>query len=336
MLAPIEARLAVLESRGAAAVDPSGLEARLAALESLAGSASQPDPGEAGPRLDALAARLAAIEARPAADPTEAPDLSDLTARLAALEAREPAGDEGPDLEPLVARLAALEARPPVDLGPFERRLTTLEAALPGLVADSVARSVAQAVAEASAAERAALDAAARDLDDQAGQVAAARAEAEAVAALGELGLAADSGAPAAAALDRLAGATELPGALAPFREGLPTLGALQAGFAPAARAALAAAPPPEQAGAGERLLNFLRSQTGARSLAPREGDDADAVLSRAESAVRRGDLGAALAELDALPPPAAAAMAGWIARARSRLEALAALDDLATRLGQP
>jgi len=336
MLAPIEARLATLESRSAAVFDPSGLESRLAALESLAETATPLGPGETGARLDELAARLAAIELRPAADPAGAPDLSDLTARLAALEAREPAGDDGPELAALVARLDALESRPPVDLTPFERRLATLEAALPGLVADSVARSVAQAVAEASAAERASLDAAARDLDDQAGQVAAARAQAEAVAALGELGLAADSGAPAGAALDRLSGAIDLPGALAPFRDGLPTLGALQAGFAPAARAALAAAPPPDEAGAGERLLNFLRSQTGARSLAPREGDDADAVLSRAEAAVRRGDLGAALAELDVLPAPAAAAMAGWIARARSRLDALAALDDLATRLGQP
>jgi hypothetical protein len=135
--------------------------------------------------------------------------------------------------------------------------------------------------------------------------------------------------------LERLDPPADLAPALAPFRDGLPTLAALQSAFPSTARAALAAAPPPEDAGAGARLIDFLRSQTGARSLAPRAGADTDAILSRAEAAVRQGDLAAALAELAALPPGPAAAAARWRAQAEARLAALAALADLRARLGE-
>jgi len=76
-------------------------------------------------------------------------------------------------------------------------------------------------------------------------------------------------------------------------------------------------------------VMNFLRSQTGARSLAPRDGDDTDAVLSRAEAALRQGDLATTLTELDALTGDPAAAMAAWRAQAETRMAALAALTVL-------
>jgi len=293
--------------------------------------------------------------------PVPAPDLRPLEQRLAALEGRPATTAEAPDLGPLESRMAALEAAappeaaPPPDLGPVEDRIAALEAALPSRITQEVAAAVDSAVAGAvDAAVAAALDSAveaavtaamgearaalaseAEEIAASAEEVAAAQARAEALAALGELGLAADSGAPAAEALARLAALGALPDGIAAFAEGLPTLGALQAGFAPAARAALAAAPPPEGAGPGDRVLNFLRSQTGARSLAPRAGDDPDAILSRAEAAVRQGDLPAALAQIEALPAPSAAALAGWRAQAELRLAALAGLNALAARLGQ-
>jgi hypothetical protein len=85
----------------------------------------------------------------------------------------------------------------------------------------------------------------------------------------------------------------------------------------------------------GDRIATFLRNQTGARSLTPRDGMTTDAILSRAEAAVRRADLDAALTELDDLPPAPAAAMADWRAQLETRQAALAALADLAARLGQ-
>jgi hypothetical protein len=108
----------------------------------------------------------------------------------------------------------------------------------------------------------------------------------------------------------------------------------VQAGFPAAARAALAASVQPDpEAALGDRMLAFLRAQTGARALTPRDGADPDAILSRAEAAMRAGDLDSALAELDSLPPDAAAALAGWRAGAETRAAAVAALADLAAGL---
>jgi len=73
----------------------------------------------------------------------------------------------------------------------------------------------------------------------------------------------------------------------------------------------------------------------GARSVAPREGDDPDAVLSRAEAAVRSGDLDTALTEIAALPDVAQSAIADWQANAETRLEAKSAADDLVQQLLQ-
>ena len=102
--------------------------------------------------------------------------------------------------------------------------------------------------------------------------------------------------------------------------------------FAPAARDALAAA----RAGTVETdrsLGSFLRRQLGARSVEPREGDDPDAVLSRAEAALTQGRLQQTLDEIAALPDPARAALADWTALARLRLSALGAAETLAQSL---
>jgi hypothetical protein len=110
----------------------------------------------------------------------------------------------------------------------------------------------------------------------------------------------------------------------------VPTLTALADAFPDAARAALDAAIRAEAGeGAMDRFTAFMRVQTGARSLEPREGGDPDAVLSRAEAAVRAGDLPAALAELSALPEAGLSEMAGWTQAAETRLQALEAAQSL-------
>lgn len=340
-LSALEARLATLEERPAAVTegetfDPSPLEARLAALEgALAGAEAAEGGGALAPDLET---RLAELEARAMPDTSgleqrltaveerSAPELAQLSDRLTALEER-----AVPDLDPLATRLSALEeaveAVSGFDPEPLVARIAALEAELPRLVDAAVAQATAEAYA--------ALDAEAESVAASAEAVAAALARAEARSALGTLGLAADSGAPAPEAVAQLAEVTDLPPALEAFAEGVPTLGALQAAFPAAARAALAAAPPPEDAGAGDRLVNFLRNQTGARSLAPRDGDDADAILSRAEAALRAGDLAGVLDQTAALPGASRAALADWRARAETRIAALDALEDLSARLGQ-
>ncbi len=112
---------------------------------------------------------------------------------------------------------------------------------------------------------------------------------------------------------------------------GLPTLASLTETFPEAARAALEAALRAQSGGGlADGFWSFLRIQTGARSLTPQDGDDADAVLSRAEAALRAGDLAAALAELAALPSEAQTALAPWVAEAEDHRAAAAAIAALA------
>ena len=137
---------------------------------------------------------------------------------------------------------------------------------------------------------------------------------------------------PEAVALLREAG-VEVPDALAgPAAQGIPTLEMLQDSFAPAARAGLRAALQEAPADSTtERLGNFLRAQVGARSTAPREGDDPDAVMSRAAAALEAGDLEATLSELDALPDAALPGLQDWMTAAQARQDAEAAMIDFAT-----
>jgi hypothetical protein len=79
---------------------------------------------------------------------------------------------------------------------------------------------------------------------------------------------------------------------------------------------------------------SFLRSQTGARSLTPREGDDPDAVLSRAEAILAEGRPADTLTELAALPPEGQAAMTEWSSRVQLHLAGLDALQALRTAVG--
>lgn len=115
---------------------------------------------------------------------------------------------------------------------------------------------------------------------------------------------------------------------------GVITLPELQSRFPDAARAALSVAraeAPADEGGGG--FGNFLKRQLGARSVAPREGNDPDAILSRAEDAVRNGRLSDALAEITTLPEPALGAMQDWVDDARARDAALTGAETLAQRL---
>lgn len=131
------------------------------------------------------------------------------------------------------------------------------------------------------------------------------------------------------------AGVADLPQPLtAAAQEGVVTLSNLQSRFPDAARDALASARAAGLDGEYDNgVTSFLRRQLGARSVQPREGSDPDAVLSRAEAAVRDGDLSEALNEIDNLPEDVQSAMADWLADARARVAAEAAINDLSQRL---
>jgi hypothetical protein len=146
-----------------------------------------------------------------------------------------------------------------------------------------------------------------------------------------------DGGGEYSAALTELQNLTQadVPMAVADnAADGVPTLAELQRSFAPAAREAVKASIRSDIEGSTmDRLTAFLRVQTGARSLEPREGDDPDAILSRAEAALQDGDLETVLTLVGELPEPGQAAMADWVARAESRLATLSGAAELGNRL---
>lgn len=306
-----------------------------------------------------LAARIESLDVALAAQGAEAQRLA---AALAALETTTAARLPDPDL---VSRLEATMAEFAGRLEGVETRITTLAATPDAGLADTARlddlRSEIAALRDAAArpVDPAALDAVLADAraeiatlaertraeratlaeQTEAG-LAAARAEVEATArdvrrlgAILRIEAAIEAGTPFARPLDDLAAeGVAIPAGLRDAAGGVATLASLQASFPDAARAALAAGVSVDpQAPFGDRVLAFLRVQTGARSLSPRAGADPDAVLARAEAALRAGDLGQALAELDTLAPAAAGAavLAEWRGRAGGRQSALAAVELL-------
>ena len=277
-------------------------------------------------RIDALSSRVEETAGAVAAIDL-APVTSAVEEQAAALSGIQTSVQDGlsavqATLGDLQARLDTLEKRPlteavsPEAIAAYERELEALRTEI--VTQKSEIESLAR---EAVASEQAA--------NEQAALAAGRTALAEVLSAV-------DNGEPFSGALARLTTATgaEPPAALAAVAaDGVPPLGALIEAFPDAARDALAAARRAEPAADGGGLGSFLERQLGARSLTPQEGNSADAVLSRAEAAVRNGDLAAALAELSALPEAGQAALSDWMGRASARVGALDAAAALSQQL---
>ena len=219
-------------------------------------------------------------------------------------------------LEALNERLTAIENEPrvvsPDGSGAMEAQLEAFRAELDAVTAEAAAE-IEAAKARASEIEAAAAEAAAR---------------AEREAALAELRAALESGAPYSNVLGRLPAAPE--GLAAHAESGVTPLAELQQSYPNAARETLQSAESaPADGAATSRLAAFLRKQTNARSLAPREGDDTDAVLSRGEAALQAGDLSAAIGELEGLQGDVPASMSEWLDAARARQGAVDAAASL-------
>jgi hypothetical protein len=103
--------------------------------------------------------------------------------------------------------------------------------------------------------------------------------------------------------------------------QGAPTLAGLKTAFDPAARAALAAAAREEATGWFSSILARLPQLISMRPAQPQAGSKPQQVISRAESALGRSDLSAAVSELGVLQGAAATEFGPWIAGARARLE---------------
>lgn len=270
--------------------------------------------------------------------------LTNLTARLDALKI--------PDLAPLSGEIGAVSAALNEQSGALEalgmatdQRFAALREQL---AATELVASGGQA--DASTAGRYIREVEARlgQLESNAASITQAsdvlRAEADAAeaaarlaqarASLSEIGTALTTGAPFAAPLAALGNYTEAPAALSNVaQDGVTPLAALREEWPGLARATLAQ----ERSGAesGGSLGSLFAKQFNLRSTTPREGDSTDAVLSRAEAALRGDDLSSALAELAALPQTAQDALGDWIDRASAANAARKAVIELTQQLNE-
>lgn len=264
-----------------------------------------------------------------------------------------------PDLGPLTAEIAATrvaidDATAPISatLATLDERVTALERApaADGTLADAAIASW-QAEIETLRAEIAAQEARMQGIADEAAErLSMAQSTVEEIeqsatesanmalqrAAVTRIQAALDTGSAFDDALGELSGlGAAVPDELAAVAtDGVPTLAALQQSFPDVARAALSAARAEGLADDGDNaVMALLRSTLDVRSVAPREGDDPDAILSRAEAALRDGHLADTLAEVDTLPEVVRAEMAAWTQAATARLSALAAAEALSQSL---
>ncbi|MFP7569323.1 hypothetical protein [Marivita sp. S2033] len=266
-----------------------------------------------------LSTRLETLES------TEIPtvDLTPMEEQIAALQTT--ANDTSARLDEITSRLDALEKRPmeqavsPEAIAAYERALEDLQAEVEAQRAE-VTQMAKEAVEAESNAETKSTLAASR-------------------AAMAEITAALETGSGYTNAIDVLsANGVDIPEPLAANAQtGVVTQGALIDNFPAAARSALSAARNVQTEGSegANRVTTFFANQLGARSVAPREGNDPDAVLSRAEAEVRAGNIEAALSELSALPEEAQNALADWRASAQTRVETKTAADALVQQLLQ-
>ncbi len=282
-------------------------------------------------------------------DPEVVAQIESLSGELAALSERieslpEATVAETVDLTPVISRLETLEG----DASVLRDTLSAIEASSSELAArvDEIAERPAIVSPDGSAAMEAQLETFRRDLDAvteaaraeieeaqaRANQIeadaAAAAAEAARTAALAQVRASLEDGSPFDAPLSDLGDVPEALSSVA--ADGVTPLSDLQDQFPVAARATLQETETvTADASATDRLTSFLRRHTNARSLAPREGDDVDAILSRAEAALAAGDVEVALIELKGLPEGASGPMQGWIDIAQARADAVAAMNAM-------
>jgi hypothetical protein len=288
----------------------------------------------------ALDKRLAEVEATTA--PLADTNLADLAKKLADLETLEN------ENRTRLAKLEAAPAQPPAgggsdvaaSLSDVEARLSKLET--------SVAATTDLASAVSSLRDRLApLEASVKDLgsrvDDLATKVSTGSDSERAARAIaiGTLQQAAERGGPFVsdlAMLKTLGMDNEDTAKLEPLAtKDTPSLAELQQRFPDVADAILTATSgADENAGFFQRLGAFGRGLVSVRPTTAISGDSPEAIVSRMQAAVDKGDLAGALSERAALPANGQAASADWAQAAADRVAIGELIDKLALSVTAP
>jgi hypothetical protein len=275
-----------------------------------------------GSNANGLQDRISALETAVMGAQAQSDQLADLIdgARKEAAEATASVKQEISDID-LSGAMSPVEAA----LAAVDQRLTAVEAAP---VAQAIVSPEATQAYERQLNEMQALlnseVARLRDAKAAAENEEANAAKASAVSRLQE---AITTGQPYEKVLDDIE--LDVPDVLrGPASTGVSTLQDIAAAFGKAADVAIVETAKSDTEGQGW-MDRFLRTQLGLRSLTPQDGTTPDAVLSRAEQAVRDNDLQTALTEISTLPDVGQAVMADWVAIAQTRLDVTNALSAL-------
>lgn len=335
----------LLEDEAAEAPEPgvtlADLQAQLATLDSRladmpraqgGGADAEAIRGMLEPGLETLGGAVSSVQADLATVTESVSGLSgSVTDTLAALDER--LADMGARLDDLeTASMAAVDGAAAGAIDRYRQEIATLREAhedeIAALTEDYEAQIAALKERTANLEDTAA--AASQEAEAEIGAFRSRAEYAQARAAMMRIDAALASGEPFADATGDF-GDVPVPEALETVAAaGVVPLADLQDRFPEAARRALdVALAEAAEGGVTDRVNAFLRSQLGVRSLQPREGDDPDAVLSRAEAALRAGNLPATLTELEALSETARAQMSDWIDDATARAEAVEAARTL-------
>ncbi len=309
--ADLEVRLGNLESRPADGVSQDAIDASIAAYAA-----------KLSPTLEALKDQIGAT------------DSQDIEARLAQIETRM----EGvtAELATVGERLslqitengAALSEEAAAKLAGYQAVIDGLKAQVDDLAAKN--GTLSQKIDEVAAASTRRI----REAEDEASAKVASTATKKLIT---DIASALDSGSSFQSALDGLAkiAAIEPPAELSEIAPtGTASWSTLRGQFSEVAHAALRA---DTQASAGDGIAGkfgaFLKTQVGTRSLERREGDSTDAILSRVEDELIRGNLVAALSESDALAEPPKTEMSEWLSALTRLASAQTALAQLSNTL---
>ncbi|MEX0971340.1 MAG: hypothetical protein WD046_12935 [Paracoccaceae bacterium] len=295
-------------------IDADAIDARIAAAPDLASMATE---------IAALNEKMTALEALPA-------DLDDRIAlaesRIEAVEAMTARLET--QLRDLVTAGMALDSQAAADITAYGATIEALRSRIADLdaqLAEQAARMDAITAEIHAEAETAIADAT------------AARASSELQAALIALEAALADGLPYAGTLNWLKATqrAEVPAALdAQAATGVSSTSDLLAGFPNLAHEAIRI--DIRRSGADSTLGQFgafLESQVASRSLTSQQGDNVDAILSRAEAALRTDDLAGAIVEMQTLPEHAQSVFASWMDMAAQRQAVLAGYGTLKSTL---
>jgi hypothetical protein len=329
--------------------------------------------GENRDEYAALAARVAAVEARPVAPNTGidavqsalgalSRRVDQLDTRLAALEKRPAPASVDTDainsaLGGLAHRVDQLEAAGKPDLGPIRTEIQQVEQRLAAIETQSASRIASDTAASKDMQQE--VSRLGKVEGDLADRVAALereahsqnntelRADGMAALLLGQMREAIEQARPFPAEFDaftRLARGSDLAAAAQPLaepaRNGVASRAVLAKGLAELAGRIAVTSEPAVKSDWREQTLARLRGLVTIRRIDGSSHTGSDGAVGTAQGALARGDLAGAVAALEPLTGADAEAARPWLLMARERLAAETALDHiqelLTERLGSP